>query len=39
MKCLSCGKKLDGIDCECGMCTFCGTDFDTVLVSKSIRSE
>ncbi|MFA6320816.1 MAG: hypothetical protein WCY36_03050 [Candidatus Omnitrophota bacterium] len=28
MKCPSCGKNIDEVDCSCGWCTFCGSSFD-----------
>ncbi len=34
MKCAHCGKLLDHVDCECEMCTFCGTELDKVAVIK-----
>lgn len=35
MKCLNCGKMLDHIDCDCDMCTFCGTEFDKTKVAPA----
>jgi hypothetical protein len=35
MKCASCNKVLDHVDCECKMCTFCGTECDKVAVVKA----
>ena len=35
MKCIICGKMLDHVDCECEMCTFCGTKMEKSPVAKA----
>lgn len=37
MKCPNCGKMIDGVDCKCGWCTFCGTEFDVKNISIEIK--
>jgi len=38
MKCATCGKTLDPVDSECGMCTFCGTRLETSPAATSEKA-